>query len=57
MKTDRSGKVLALFETQVDGRTVRSPDHYAVATPGAPGQTYQGVTLKRSKGFEGMAVS
>ncbi|CAM3639771.1 esterase-like activity of phytase family protein [Castellaniella denitrificans] len=57
VKTDRSGKVLALFETQVDGRTVRSPDHYAVASPGAPGQTYQGVALKRSKGFEGMAAS
>ena len=57
VKTDRSGKVLALFETQVDGRTVRSPDHYAVATPSAPGQTYQGVALKRSKGFEGMAAS
>ncbi|MDY0309028.1 MAG: esterase-like activity of phytase family protein [Castellaniella sp.] len=57
LKTDRSGKVLALFETQIDGRIVRSPDHHAVATPGAPGQTYRDVTLKRSKGFEGMAAS
>ena len=32
-----TGKVLAVFETQVDGKPVRSPDHYAVTTPGAPG--------------------
>lgn len=57
IKVDRTGKVLAFFETQVDGRTVRSPDHYRVAPPGGPGQTYQGVNLKRSKGFEGMAAS
>ncbi|MFV0282797.1 MAG: esterase-like activity of phytase family protein [Castellaniella sp.] len=57
IKADRSGKVQALFETQVDGRIIRSPDHHAVASPGAPEQTYRGVTLKRSKGFEGMAAS
>ena len=27
IKTDRSGKVLAVFETQVDGKVVRSPDN------------------------------
>ena len=57
VKTDLKGKVQALFETEIDGHAVRSPDHYAVTSPGAPGQTYQGVTSKRSKGFEGMAAS
>ncbi|WP_322999050.1 esterase-like activity of phytase family protein [Castellaniella sp.] len=57
IKTDRSGKVLAFFETEVDGKAIRSPDHYRVATPGEPGQSYKGVNLKRSKGFEGMAAS
>ncbi|MGB6008249.1 esterase-like activity of phytase family protein [Castellaniella sp.] len=57
IKTDRTGKVLAFFETQVDGAPVRSPDHFGVASPGGPGQSYTGVNLKRSKGFEGMAAS
>ena len=50
------GKVQAVFETQVDGKVVRSPDHPAVTTPGAPGGTVN-FEVKRSKGFEGMAAS
>lgn len=57
IKADKTGKVLAVFDTEVDGKPVRSPDHYAVNSPGAPGDSYQGVNLKRSKGFEGMAAS
>ncbi|MBT2326643.1 esterase-like activity of phytase family protein [Variovorax paradoxus] len=56
IKADLNGKVLAVFETQVDGRMVRSPDHPAVTTPGAPGGTVD-FRIKRSKGFEGMAAS
>ena len=56
IKADRKGKVLAVFETQVDGKAVRSPDHPAVTTPGAPGGTVD-FQVKRSKGFEGMAAS
>lgn len=56
IKADRKGKVLAVFETQVDGKTVRSPDHAAVTTPGAPGGPVD-FQVKRSKGFEGMAAS
>ena len=54
IKADLKGKVLAVFETQVDGKVVRSPDHPAVTTPGAPGGTVD-FQVKRSKGFEGMA--
>lgn len=57
IKLDKSGKVVAIFETEVDGKTVHSPDHYAVGSPGAPGETYKNVNLKRSKGYEGMAAS
>ncbi|KAA0891120.1 esterase-like activity of phytase family protein [Pusillimonas sp. ANT_WB101] len=57
IKADKTGKVLAVFDTEVDGVAVRSPDHYAVSSPGAPDARYQGVNLKRSKGFEGMAAS
>lgn len=56
IKADPKGKVLAVFETQVDGKTVRSPDHPAVTTPGAPGGPVD-FQVKRSKGFEGMAAS
>ena len=55
IKTDRSGKVLQVFETKVDGKIVRSPDHPAVDQPGAPGPMK--FEVRRSKGFEGMAAS
>ncbi|CAN5663217.1 esterase-like activity of phytase family protein [soil metagenome] len=55
IKTDRSGKVLAVFQTQVDGKVARSPDNPWVTMPGAPGAvTFE---VRRSKGFEGMAQS
>ena len=50
------GKVLALSETLVDGKVVRSPDHPAVTTPAAPGGTVD-FQVRRSRGFEGMAAS
>ncbi|NVN87941.1 MAG: esterase-like activity of phytase family protein [Rhodopseudomonas sp.] len=57
LKTDLTGKVLAVFETLADGKPVKSPDHWSVQSPGAPGATYTGVNLRRSKGFEGFAAS
>ncbi|CCD98832.1 esterase-like activity of phytase family protein [Bradyrhizobium sp. STM 3809] len=57
IKADKSGKVLAVFETVADGKPVRSPDHWAAQSPGAPGATYTNVNLRRSKGFEGFASS
>ena len=53
----KSGKIIAVFETVADGKPVRSPDHWAVQSPGAPGATYTNVNLRRSKGFEGFASS
>jgi hypothetical protein len=57
IKADMSGKVLGVFETMADGKPVRSPDHWAVQSPGAPGATFSNVNLRRSKGFEGFAAS
>ena len=57
IKADMNGKVLAVFETQVDGKVVRSPDHPAVTTAGAPDAKAPAFQTKRSKGFEGMASS
>ncbi len=56
IKADLKGRVLAVFETLVDGKVVRSPDHPSITTPGAPGGTVD-FQVKRSKGFEGMASS
>lgn len=56
IKADLKGRVLAVFETQVDGKGVRSPDHYAVTTPGAPGGAVD-FQVRRSKGYEGLASS
>jgi hypothetical protein len=48
--------VEALFETQIDGQPLMSPDHYKVTAPN-PGQMAAGVNLGRSRGFEGFAAS
>ncbi len=56
IRTDRDGKVEAVFETAVDGKPARSPDHYAVTTPAAPDGTVE-FNVRRSKGYEGMAQS
>ncbi|MBP7567066.1 MAG: esterase-like activity of phytase family protein [Burkholderiaceae bacterium] len=56
IKADLDGRVQAVFETQVDGKVVRSPDHPAVTTPGTPGGEVK-FQVRRSKGFEGMAAS
>ncbi|MGQ2980534.1 MAG: esterase-like activity of phytase family protein, partial [Polaromonas sp.] len=55
-KADMKGRVLAVFETLVDGKPVRSPDHPAVTTPGVPGGAVD-FQVRRSKGYEGMAAS
>lgn len=56
IKADLNGKVLAVFDTQVDGKVVKSPDNPTLTLPGAP-DGKQNFQVARSKGFEGMAVS
>ncbi|MEZ2408366.1 esterase-like activity of phytase family protein [Bosea sp. RCC_152_1] len=56
IRVDANGKVEAVFETLVDGKPARSPDHYAVTTPAAPNLPVE-FNVRRSKGFEGMAQS
>ncbi len=57
IQADLQGKVLAVFETLVDGKAVRSPDHPAMVLPGAPDAALPAFEVRRSKGFEGMASS
>ena len=52
---DRTGKVVRFVETMVDGKIVRSPDHYSLGLPATPGQVR--FEVRRSRGFEGMAAS
>ena len=56
IQVDRDGKVGAFFETEIDGKPARSPDHYAISTPSVPGGAVP-FTVRRSRGFEGMASS
>ncbi|SMH61914.1 esterase-like activity of phytase family protein [Azospirillum agricola] len=56
VKADLKGRVQAVYETQVDGKVVRSPDHPAVTTPASPADSVA-FQIRRSKGFEGMASS
>jgi hypothetical protein len=55
LETDRDGKVRSVHETKLDGKPLRSPDHYAVNTPAVPGNFT--TPVRRSRGFEGMASS
>jgi hypothetical protein len=57
IKADLGGKVLAVYDTLVDGKPVRSPDNPAVATPANPAAPAMTFEIRRSKGFEGMASS
>lgn len=56
IRTDLQGKVLGLYETRLDGKLLRSPDHYTVTTPAVPG-TPVTTPVRRSRGYEGMAAS
>jgi hypothetical protein len=56
IETDASGRVLAVHETQVEGRPARSPDHHMLAQlPNVPGVV--GFNVRRSRGFEPMAAT
>ncbi len=51
------GTVVGLKGTTVDGVTYRSPDNYAVVMPSGPDKPLPAFNVRRSKGFEGMALS
>ncbi len=56
MRFDLSGQLEAVFETQVDGQVVRSPDHPGVQPPATPTTPVEN-RVRRSKGYEGLASS
>lgn len=56
IKADMKGKVLAVFETVVDGSVVKFPNNSTQPSPGRP-DSKPSFQVSRSKGFEGMASS
>ncbi|BCH32506.1 hypothetical protein MesoLjLc_44360 [Mesorhizobium sp. L-8-10] len=57
LKFDTDGKLTDVFETVVDGEPVRSPDHPALTLPANPTAKIPAFNLKRSGGYEGLAMS
>jgi hypothetical protein len=56
IRVDATGKVEAVIETEVDGKTVKSPDHYSIVAPAQPALNAE-FQVRRSRGYEGMAAS
>lgn len=57
VRADMTGKVEAVFETVVDGKPLRSPDHFRVVAPAPGAASDASVNLGRSRGYEGLASS
>ncbi|MFV2029331.1 esterase-like activity of phytase family protein [Neisseria sp. S1] len=56
IQADLTGKVLNIFETEVNGKVIRSPEHFSLQSPATPASKMK-FEVNRSKGFEGMAAS
>ncbi|MFS8044909.1 esterase-like activity of phytase family protein [Rhizobium sp. BR 314] len=57
LKFDTNGQLTDVFATTVDGKSVMSPDNPLLQLPGNPTQKMPAFNLKRSGGFEGLAMS
>lgn len=55
LRFDSKGTLKAMYDTKVDGETVHSPDHPTLQLPSKPDDSLPLYSIKRSKGFEGMA--
>ncbi|MEW9807183.1 esterase-like activity of phytase family protein [Mesorhizobium marinum] len=57
LKFDQAGKLVEVIATAVDGKPVLSPDNPTLALPGNPAAKMPAFNLKRSGGYEGLAMS
>ena len=57
LKVDTEGRLTDVIPTLVDGKPVTSPDNPTITVPGNPTQKLPAFNLKRSGGFEGLAMS
>ena len=56
IKAELDGKIVEIFETLIDGKLIKSPDHFSVVAPNTPTDLVA-FQARRSKGYEGMAAS
>lgn len=57
VEADPTGRIVAIHETMVDGKIVRSPDHYRLSQlPNTPVRE-PGFQVRRSRGFEPMSAT
>jgi hypothetical protein len=57
LKFDRDGKLTDVVATEVDGKTLMSPDHPTLTLQADPSKPTPAFNLKRSGGHEGLAMS
>ncbi|MCO5730721.1 esterase-like activity of phytase family protein [Rhizobium sp. SSA_523] len=57
LKVNRQGELQRVIPTEVDGKPVLSPDNPALSLPANPTAKLPAFNLKRSGGFEGLALS
>ncbi len=57
LRVDTEGRLTDVIPTLVDGKPVTSPDNPTITVPGNPTQKLPAFNLKRSGGFEGLAMS
>lgn len=57
LKFDVAGQLTDVIGTQVDGKPVLSPDNPVLTTPANPAAKMAAFNLKRSGGYEGLALS
>ncbi|MBP1843592.1 hypothetical protein J2046_001848 [Rhizobium petrolearium] len=57
LKFDTEGRLTDVIATVVDGKPVKSPDNPTLTTPANPAAKMVAFNLKRSGGYEGMAMS
>ncbi len=57
LKFDTEGRLTDVFSTTVDGKAVMSPDNPVLSVPANPTAKMPVFNLKRSGGFEGLAMS
>lgn len=57
LKFDRDGKLTDVVATEIDGKPVLSPDNPTLAVQADPSKKMPAFNLKRSGGYEGLAMS
>ncbi|MGO8403943.1 esterase-like activity of phytase family protein, partial [Rhizobium ruizarguesonis] len=57
LKFDTSGRLTDVIPTTLDGKPVLSPDNPLLSVPANPAAKMPVFNLKRSGGFEGLAIS